>query len=70
MKNVNKNFHKKPLQERLNQLTQIHPELDVKMLQKGGLSTEIADYMIENCIGVLPLPLGLGLGFKINGKSY
>lgn len=40
------------------------------MLKKGGLSTEIADYMIENCIGILPLPLGLGLGFKINGKNY
>lgn len=40
------------------------------MLQKGGLTTETADYMIENCIGVLPLPLGLGLGFKINGRSY
>ena len=26
--------------------------------------------MIENCIGVLPIPLGLGLGFKINGKNY
>jgi hydroxymethylglutaryl-CoA reductase len=26
--------------------------------------------MIENCIGILPLPLGLGLGFKINGRSY
>jgi hydroxymethylglutaryl-CoA reductase len=26
--------------------------------------------MIENCIGILPLPLGLGLGFKINDKSY
>lgn len=40
------------------------------MLQKGGLSTEIADYMIENCIGILPLPLGLGIGFKINGVEY
>jgi hydroxymethylglutaryl-CoA reductase len=40
------------------------------MLKKGGLSPETADYMIENCIGVLPLPLGLGIGFKINGKSY
>jgi hydroxymethylglutaryl-CoA reductase len=39
------------------------------MLKKGGLSPETADYMIENCIGVLPLPLGLGIGFKINGKS-
>lgn len=26
--------------------------------------------MIENCIGILPLPLGLGLGFKINKKNY
>ena len=26
--------------------------------------------MIENCIGVIPLPLGLGLNFKINGKEY
>lgn len=40
------------------------------MLLKGGLSPEIADFMIENCIGVMPLPLGLGLGFSINGKSY
>ena len=34
------------------------------------MSTEIADDIIENCIGVLPLPLGLGLGFKINGRNY
>jgi hydroxymethylglutaryl-CoA reductase len=40
------------------------------MLRKGGLSPDIADYMIENCIGVMALPLGLGLGFKINGKNY
>ena len=37
---------------------------------KGGLSTELADFMIENCIGIMPLPLGLGLGFKINSKRY
>ena len=40
------------------------------MLQNGGLTTEIADYMIENCVGIMPLPLGLGLGFKINGRQY
>lgn len=39
------------------------------MLKQGGLSTETADYMIENCIGILPLPLGLGIGFKINNKN-
>jgi hydroxymethylglutaryl-CoA reductase len=42
----------------------------MEILQKGGLSPEIADHMIENCIGILPLPLGIGTGFKINGKSY
>jgi len=51
-------------------MAQLIPELDTHMLQKGGLTPEQADYMIENCIGVLPLPLGLGLGFKINGKAY
>jgi len=40
------------------------------MLLKGGLTPENADYMIENCIGVIPLPLGLGLGFKVNGRMY
>ena len=44
--------------------------LDTKVLKDGGLSPQLADYMIENCIGVLPLPLGLGIGFKVNGKQY
>ena len=26
--------------------------------------------MIENCIGVLPIPLGLVTGLKVNGKNY
>lgn len=39
-------------------------------MKNGGLSPETADYMIENCIGILPLPLGLGIGFKINNKNY
>jgi hydroxymethylglutaryl-CoA reductase len=51
-------------------LLKLYPELDTDILRRGGLKPEIADYMIENCIGVLPLPLGLGLGFKINGKDY
>ena len=34
------------------------------------MSPEVANYMIENCIGVMPIPLGLGLGFVINGKQY
>ena len=40
------------------------------MLSQGGLTTSLADHMIENCIGIMPLPLGLGIGFLINGKNY
>ena len=46
------------------------PKLDTAMLSQGGLSPALADYMIENCIGIMPLPLGLGIGFKVNGKNY
>lgn len=46
------------------------PKLDINMLSNGGLTPNLADYMIENCIGIMPLPLGLGIGFLVNGKSY
>ncbi len=51
-------------------MQKIIPNLDTKVLRDGGLSPQLADYMIENCIGVMPLPLGLGIGFKVNGKAY
>lgn len=34
------------------------------------LSVELADKMIENVIGVMGLPVGLGLNFLINDKDY
>ena len=46
------------------------PKLDRHVLTKGGLTPALADYMIENCIGIMPLPLGLGVGFKVNQKNY
>ena len=30
----------------------------------------IADKMVENCIGVIRLPIGLGLNFQVNGRDY
>lgn len=46
------------------------PKLDINVLSQGGLTPALADYMIENCIGIMPLPLGLGIGFLVNGKDY
>ena len=35
-----------------------------------GLNFDRADKMVENCIGVFGLPIGLGLNFRINGRDY
>ena len=39
-------------------------------MKEGSLSLELADHMIENCIGVISIPLGLGLSVKVNQKTY
>jgi hydroxymethylglutaryl-CoA reductase len=31
---------------------------------------DVADHMVENAIGVLPEPLGIGVNFQINNKDY
>jgi hydroxymethylglutaryl-CoA reductase len=36
---------------------------------KGGLSSDQADHMIENSVGVFSLPLGIGLNFVVNGRE-
>lgn len=30
----------------------------------------VADKMVENCVGVLPMPVGLGLNFQVNGRDF
>lgn len=47
-------------------------EADFKDLARGRASLDAvrADRMIENVIGVLGLPVGLGLNFLINGRDY
>ena len=41
---------------------------DLEVLSSGnGLSWDRADKMVENCIGVFGLPIGLGLNFRVNG---
>jgi len=44
---------------------------EVKILQStGSLPLELADRMIENVVGAIPIPLGIAVNFLINGKEY
>ena len=44
---------------------------EVRMLENtGSLPMDVADHMVENAIGVLPEPLGIGMNFQINNKDY
>ena len=44
---------------------------DMKALTAdGGLDVERASLMIENCVGLFSLPIGLGLNFVVNNRSY
>ncbi|RHY25124.1 hypothetical protein DYB25_007205 [Aphanomyces astaci] len=46
------------------------PSLSLSADEIGHLPSRTANLMIENCIGVLGIPLGLGLNFVIDGTSY
>jgi len=44
---------------------------EVKAIQSlSGLKLEDADRMIENVIGIMPVPLGIAVNFLINDKDY
>ncbi|MFQ5405805.1 MAG: hydroxymethylglutaryl-CoA reductase, degradative [Candidatus Micrarchaeia archaeon] len=65
-------FYKLPVEKRLEKLKEFANLSDdeVQVLQKqGGLKLETANRMIENVAGTFPLPLGLAVNFKINGKE-
>ena len=68
------NFFKLDVKERVRALHQrgLITDSDLRALETSDhtLKLHIADKMIENVIGVLGLPVGLGLNFLINGKDY
>src|SRR5215212_780344 len=45
------------------------PPPDLSPFTTGGLSSEAADHMIENVIGLYSLPLGIALNFQVNGRD-
>jgi hydroxymethylglutaryl-CoA reductase len=40
------------------------------LLSTSSLSIGLANRMIENVVGVFPIPMGIGVNFLINGKDY
>ena len=68
------NFFKLDVKERVRALHQrgLISDSDLRALETSDhtLKLHIADKMIENVIGVLGLPVGLGLNFLVNGKDY
>ena len=68
------NFYKMPINERLDAVFErgLISKKDYKLLknQQQQLDINSADKMIENVIGVMCVPIGLGLNFLINDKEY
>ena len=67
-------FHKLSVQERLRTVRDrgLLSSQDCRALVNGDSLLDIndADNMIENVIGVMGIPVGLGLNFLINGKDH
>jgi hydroxymethylglutaryl-CoA reductase len=66
-------FYKLPPKERLAIIKDFAglSDEEVRSLENtGSLPMDVADHMVENAIGVIPEPLGIGVNFQINGKDY
>jgi hydroxymethylglutaryl-CoA reductase len=65
-------FYKLPVRERVATIARLRDlsQDEAALLGEAGLPLETANQMIENAVGVLGLPLGLGLNFLVNGRDY
>src|SRR2546425_9489652 len=65
-------FYKLSAEERLRQVQQFAGLTDDELnaIRIGGLSFDRAERMVENAVGVFPIPLGIATNFLINNKDY
>ncbi|NUM33055.1 MAG: hydroxymethylglutaryl-CoA reductase, degradative [Candidatus Brocadiae bacterium] len=66
-------FYKLSPEERLERIANyanLNEEEIQSLKSSGGLSLDQADRMIENVIGTLEIPIGLGVHFLINDREY
>jgi len=66
-------FYDLPMEERIERLQKLvglsEAECAMLLSESASLPLETANQMIENAVGVLALPLGVGLNFRINGRD-
>lgn len=64
-------FYRMSINDRRRELKNFSNLTDEELkLLDGGLEISLADKMIENVVGVFPMPLGIAVNFRINGKDY
>jgi hydroxymethylglutaryl-CoA reductase len=65
-------FYKLSLEERLSFVQEFSglSDEEVQTLKTGALPVPSAQRMIENVVGVLPVPLGVAVNFLVNDKDY
>jgi hydroxymethylglutaryl-CoA reductase len=66
-------FYKLTPKERLlkvKEFAELTEEETATLADTGALPMEVADRMIENVVGAIPIPLGVGVNFQINGRDY
>ena len=66
-------FYKLTPKERLALVKQFADLSDAEcaVLQNtGSLPLDLADHMIENVVGAIPTPIGIGVNFLVNKRDY
>src|SRR5436189_4512884 len=66
-------FYKKTAEERwqiIRDFGDLEPSEIETIRNTGALRFEQVDHMIENVVGAMPLPLGIAVNFRVNGKDY
>src|SRR6266852_6729360 len=65
-------FYKLTMDERLIAVKEFSglTEEDIRVLKAGTLPFNSAERMIENVVGLFPLPLGIAVNFLINDRDY
>ncbi|MFO0646875.1 MAG: hypothetical protein U0326_11605 [Polyangiales bacterium] len=66
-------FYKLPIEERVRRIAELADldEHEVTALSaSGALPREVADRMIENAVGTVEIPLGIGLNVRVNSRDH